>query len=158
MGSRLQGGREDRPHAGHVAREPLRILIDFDCLPEVASVVVAVRLLSPHPRVGDRVSRLLGRDSGRPCRVAESVSVIELDECEAHQAGHLGGDPRETASVGGRLTARVPASKVIGSCFKGLGCLNEQEFVVAGGQGQQVMAVANSKVRYDHLSGTTWQS
>jgi hypothetical protein len=56
------------------------------------------------------------------------------------------------------LTARVPASKVIGSCFTGLGCLNEQEFVVAGGQGQQVMAVANSKVRYDHLSGTTWQS
>jgi hypothetical protein len=47
---------------------------------------------------------------------------------------------------------------VIGSCFTGLGCLNEQEFVVAGGQGQQVMAVANNKLRYDHLSGTTWQS
>jgi hypothetical protein len=56
------------------------------------------------------------------------------------------------------LTARVPASKVIGCCFTGLGCLGEQEFVVAGALGQQVMAVANGKVRYDHLSGTTWQS
>jgi hypothetical protein len=56
------------------------------------------------------------------------------------------------------LTARVHASKVIGCCFTGLGCLGEQEFVVAGGQNQQVMAVANSKVRYDHLSGTAWKA
>jgi hypothetical protein len=55
------------------------------------------------------------------------------------------------------LTARVPASKVIGCCFTGLGCLNEQEFVVVGGAGQQVAAVANKNVRYGHLSGTTWK-
>ena len=56
------------------------------------------------------------------------------------------------------LTARVPASKVIGCCFTGLGCLGEQEFVIAGGQGQQVMAVANSKVRYTELTGGTWDA
>jgi hypothetical protein len=56
------------------------------------------------------------------------------------------------------LTARVPASKVIGCCFTGLGCLSEQEFVVVGGAGQQVTAVANKQVRYGHLSGTTWKS
>jgi hypothetical protein len=56
------------------------------------------------------------------------------------------------------LTARVPASKVVGCCFTGLGCLSEQEFVVVGGANQQVMAVANENVSYDHLRGTTWKS
>jgi hypothetical protein len=55
------------------------------------------------------------------------------------------------------LTARVPAHKVIGCCFTGVGCLNEQEFVIAGGQGQKVMAVAKHKVSYSHASGKKWE-
>jgi hypothetical protein len=53
------------------------------------------------------------------------------------------------------LSVRIPASKVIGCSFTGLGCLGEQEFVVAGGSGQQVMAVANSTVRYHHAIGNS---
>jgi hypothetical protein len=55
------------------------------------------------------------------------------------------------------LTARVPAHKVIGCCFTGVGCLQEQEFVIAGGQGQKVMAAAKHKVSYGHASGTRWE-
>jgi hypothetical protein len=55
------------------------------------------------------------------------------------------------------LSARVPASKVIGSCFTGTGCLNEQEFVVLGGEGVPVAAAYVGNVAYHHASGGNWE-
>jgi hypothetical protein len=65
---------------------------------------------------------------------------------------------RVFASSGGfMLSARVPASKVIGSCFTGTGCLNEQEFVVLGGEGVTVTAAHLGSVGYPHVSGGKWE-
>jgi hypothetical protein len=36
--------------------------------------------------------------------------------------------------------------------------LNEHEFVIAGGSGQQVMAAANRKVSYSHAGGSHWKA
>jgi hypothetical protein len=54
------------------------------------------------------------------------------------------------------LTARVPAHKVIGCCFTGLGCLGEQEFVVAGGSGQKVTAATYPKAGYGSADQGKW--
>jgi hypothetical protein len=54
------------------------------------------------------------------------------------------------------LTARVPAHKVIGCCFTGLGCLGEQEFVVAGGSGQKVTAATYPKAGYGGTEQGKW--
>jgi hypothetical protein len=62
------------------------------------------------------------------------------------------------AGAGGfMLSAKVPASHIIGCCFTGAGCLNEQEFVVLGGEGVSITAAHVEKVSYPHVSGWKWE-
>jgi hypothetical protein len=66
-------------------------------------------------------------------------------------------DKAKSFAAGGFiLSARVPTSQVIGSCFTGTGCLHEQEFVVLGGKEVNVTAAALQKVDYEHVSGGEW--
>lgn len=53
------------------------------------------------------------------------------------------------------LSARVPVSRVVGSCFTGVGCLNEKEFVVLGGTGQKVTGAWSGKVNYGKVVGSS---
>lgn len=55
------------------------------------------------------------------------------------------------------LTAKVPVDRVVGSCFTGVGCLREQEFVVLGGANVTVAAAAKANVSYSHLGKGPWK-
>jgi hypothetical protein len=82
------------------------------------------------------------KETGKPLEVTAHLNPLNSWSTDYEIAKAFSG------GLGYVLTARVPVSRVVGSCFTGVGCLNEKEFVVLGGTGQKVTGAYNEKVNY----------
>ena len=82
------------------------------------------------------------KTAGKPLEVTAHLNPLNSWSTSYHTAMLFSG------SDGYILSARIPVSRIVGSCFTGVGCLNEREFVVLGGTGQKVTGAWNGKVDY----------